>query len=187
MRSRRTSAYALVALAALALAGCADPQQDQQIASAGGTPAVTVPADEVATYVEGVRDYVACLRAEGLKVTDPDPKGKFEFQGDLKLLKADPGFIAAQEKCRALLPPVPASLIEKPVMSAAQIDLARRYASCMRENGAPDFPDPGPDGYPPERTSGEPTWDQTSEGARRATRACAGIIGDPTEAGPGQG
>jgi len=189
--SRVTVGLSLVlAVTGLALAGCGSPHQEPQVASAGGTPTASVTtaaADVVAAYLEGVRAYVTCLRAEGLKVTDPDPRGKIEFEGDLKLLKADPKFAAAQQKCSSLLPPVPAGLQDRPVKTAAQIEVTRRYAACMRENGAPDFPDPGPDGYFPDRSAGEPTWDQTSDGARRATRTCATIIGDPSSTGPGQG
>ncbi len=178
------------AVTGLALVGCANAREEPQVASAGGTPTASVtaaPADVVAAYFEGVRAYVTCLRADGLKVTDPDPKGKIEFEGDLKLLKADPKFVAAQQKCSSLLPPVPAGLQDKPVKTAEQIEVTRRYAACMRENGAPDFPDPGPDGYFPDRGAGEATWDPTTDGARRATRTCAPIIGDPSSTGPGQG
>jgi len=192
MKSSRVPVGLLLVLTVtgLALAGCANAREEPQVASAGGTPTVSVTAataDVVAAYVEGVRAYVTCLRAEGLKVTDPDPKGKIEFEGDLKLLKADPKFVAAQQKCSSLLPPVPAGLQDKPAKTAEQIEVTRRYAACMRENGAPDFPDPGPDGYLPDRGTGEATWDPTTDGARRATRTCATIIGDPSSTGPGQG
>jgi hypothetical protein len=121
-------------------------------------------------------------------VTDPDPKGDFQFGGDLGKLKLDPKFVAAQEHCRDLLPPRPAGLDDKPVKTAAEIETARAYARCMRVSGAPDFPDPGPDGYYPDRRSdGSTVWDQNSDGARRAERACASVIGDPTDTGSGVG
>lgn len=135
--------------------------------------ATAVTGDALANYVDGVRAYVACLRKAGVKVSDPDAKGHYTFDGDLASLKKDPSFTAAQEKCRDLLPPAPAGLDDKPAKTRQQIDAARQYATCMRAHGAPDFPDPGPDGY---FDRGQ-TWDETTDGARRATVACASILG----------
>jgi hypothetical protein len=171
----------------LAIAGCGGTGNEPRVASAGGTPTALASADVLTAYVEGVRSYVKCLRAEGVKVSDPDPKGRFQFEGDLGALKADPKFAAAQLTCRDLLPPRPAGLQDRPAKTAEQIDTARRYARCMRANGAPDFPDPDPDGYYPTRSGGSSGWDQTSVGARRASRACAPIIGDPARPGTGVG
>ncbi|GAA1796111.1 hypothetical protein GCM10009682_17310 [Luedemannella flava] len=175
----------------LLLAGCGGDPERSGVASArtgGAAPATGAASDVVTEYVESVREFVACVRKEGLKVTDPDGKGRFTFEGDLRILKADPKFAAAQKKCSALLPPVPKELREKPVRTAEEIETAREYAKCMRANGAPDFPDPGPDGWFPEDAEGEPLpWDQTSEGAQRAGRTCGPIIGAPTDPGPGQG
>jgi hypothetical protein len=178
-----------VSVVLLALAGCGS-DRGPTLATAGGSPAVAPDStfDVRAAYVEAMRGYVACLRAEGVRVSDPDPNGRLQFEGDLKALKADPVWVAAQEKCRALLPPVPDGIQDKPVKTPEEIEVARRYARCMRANGAADFPDPGPDGYLPDRGSeGSPVWNQTGPGVERATRVCAAIIGDPTVAGRGTG
>lgn len=176
--------------AMLALAACGGDPARPGVASAGtgAAPATSAASDVVTEYVESVRQFVACVRKEGLKVTDPDGKGRFTFEGDLRLLKADPKFRDAQIKCAPLLPPVPKELQEMPVRTPEEIETARQYAKCMRANGAPDFPDPGPDGWFPEDANGEPIpWDAMSEGAQRATRACAPIIGDPVSTGEPQG
>ncbi|WP_054570704.1 hypothetical protein [Frankia sp. R43] len=179
----------VIVVTGAALAGCGGGKDEPRVATAGGRPtaAATATGDPVTAYVEGVRAYVACLRAEGLKVTDPNAQGKFTFEGDLQLLKSDPKFTTAQQKCKKLLPAVPSVLQSRPARTQEEIKMARDYAKCMRENGAADFPDPGPDGYYPASAPGEQGWDQTSEGARRATQACASIIGDPSATSGGVG
>ncbi|WP_322768925.1 hypothetical protein [Frankia sp. Cr1] len=180
----------VVTVAGIVLTGCGSAQRERQVATAGRTPtasATAATADTVVAYVEGVRAYVKCLRADGVQVTDPDPKGRYTLEGDLGLLKSDQKFVAAQEKCHDLLPPVPSGLQDRQTRTLDEIKMARDYARCMRENGAPDFPDPGPDGYVSRGGPGEQTWDQTTDGARRATRACASIIGDPSTDGGGKG
>jgi len=172
-----------VAVLAAVLAGCG-PKEEPQVATAGGTPTIAPTSDVVATYVEAVRAYVTCVRAEGVKVSDPDAKGRFTFEGDTRALKADPKFRAASQKCAGLLPPVPAELVEKPVLTAEQIENARKYAKCMRENGVPEFPDPGPDGYYPENSDYSATG---SEADLRAQVICSPIINggvriDPSKA-----
>ncbi|NUT21289.1 MAG: hypothetical protein HOV77_19120 [Hamadaea sp.] len=172
-----------VALLAAALAGCG-AKEDPKVASAGGTPTIAPTSDVIGAYVEAVRTYVTCLRGEGLKVTDPDAKGHFTFEGDARKLKADPKFRAAQQKCGGLLPPVPTELIEKPALTAEEIENARKYAKCMRDNGVPEFPDPGPDGYYPDNSGYQATG---SEADLRAQVICSPIINggvriDPSKA-----
>jgi hypothetical protein len=184
-----TAARATLGAAALvfALAGCGDDAEEPSVASAGGTPAAVASGDAVTAYVEDVRKYVACLRAEGVDVTDPDAKGKFEYSGDPRVLKRDPKFRAAQTKCTDLLPPMPEGLEEKPVLTPEEVEAKRSYARCMRENGVTDFPDPGPDGHWPESNDGRPTWNQEGPAAKRAEAACGSIIGAPASPGPGKG
>ncbi|NUT37183.1 MAG: hypothetical protein HOV79_29350 [Hamadaea sp.] len=186
MTLRRIAVLGLL-VAAAALQGCSGDSGQPQVASAGGTPTVAPTADVVGTYVEAVRSYVTCLRGEGLKVSDPDAKGRFTFEGDNRTLKADPKFRAAQQKCGGLLPPVPAELQDKPVLTAEQIEKAREYAKCMRDNGAPDFPDPGPDGYYPDNADGTPVWNQSTDAAIRAGYKCAYVHGGPTSPPVGKG
>jgi hypothetical protein len=184
IRGRLGAAVAATAVI-VTLAGCGGGEEPQ-VASANtaapgpsGTSGAASDSD-VASYLDGVRSWVACLRKEGVDVTDPDPTGQVTFPGDAAALKSDPEFLAAQEKCRSLEVPAPEAIQElrRPKLSAEQIETRRTYAECMQRSGAPDFPDPGSDGY----SSRDSTWDQTSSGARKATRACAAIIGDPTDA-----
>lgn len=149
------------------------------------TPTASTGTDDVAAYLAGMRAWVACLRGKGVDVTDPDPTGQVTFIGDPAQLKSDQTFQQAQESCRSLQPPVPESVLSqrRPKLSPEQIETMRQYATCMQGNGAPDFPDPGPDGYP-DRTI---TWNQGSAGARHAAGVCASIIGDPTSQPTSQG
>lgn len=175
---------------AVVLAGCSGPQPQVATAVSGSGSAAARPtngsaADEVATYVAGVREWVNCLRKEGIDVSDPDPTGTVTFANSGASLKSDPKFAAAQNKCKPLLHPVPESVLKlgQPKLSPEQIAIRRQYATCMQNHGAPDFPDPGADGNP----SRDKHWDQTSLGAQQAARACAPIIGAPATPSTGIG
>lgn len=168
----------------LLLAGCGAPDTQPQVATAGGVPSATSGADVRTAYVEAMRKVVACLRAQGVDVSDPDARGRIEFGGDIQRLKQDPAFSAAQQKCRDIWPPVPEELADKlPPLTPQQIEAARQYAKCMRASGAPDFPDPGADGYYPMNV----TWAQDTPGAIQAGVACGPIIGAPATPPVGQG
>ncbi|MFM9607307.1 hypothetical protein [Streptomyces niveiscabiei] len=182
----RTGRLRLVGAASglvLALAACGGGSGDEaEVPSVQGSSPSSARSggaaggDDVAEYVRGQRAWVACLRTEGVDVPDPDAQGQVDL-GDAAARKADSKFRAASEKCADVKPPVPESVLEKlrPELSDQQKETQRRYAACMQTKGAPDFPDPGPDGYPPE----DARWNQTSAGAKRAIRACAPVIGDP--------
>jgi hypothetical protein len=193
MKSRKflvATGLAIAVTTALAVTGCGG-DGDPQVASAkspGARQATTSAAagkDDVAAYVEGMRGWVACLRRAGIDVTDPDATGQVTFPGDMAALKADPKFTAAQKTCASVQPAIPDSVLDlrRPKLSQQQIETQRKYSECMQKNGAPDFPDPGPDGYPPRNRD----WNQTAEGAKKAAAACASIIGAPSVEPSGQG
>ncbi|MDX3232784.1 hypothetical protein [Streptomyces sp. ME19-01-6] len=178
----------VVSVVALGLTGCGGGGGDgDEVASAQGGKRASGAAKggegEVARYVEGQRKYAECLRDKGVDVPDPDAKGRIEF-GDARELKADPTFRQAQEKCAEYSLPLPEELEKetRPELSAKEIATKKRYAKCMQESGAPDFPDTDDEGYFDEKM-----WDQTSAGAKRATRTCAHIIGRPANPGKGKG
>ncbi|MEF9883433.1 hypothetical protein [Streptomyces sp. P9-A4] len=70
-----------------------------------------------------------------------------------------------------------------PKLTPEQVRTQFAFAARMRRNGAPDFPDPEPDG----NVYGDVTWDSTTAAAKRAARDCAPIIADPVDQGPGKG
>jgi hypothetical protein len=180
------------ALACVALAAAACSSSNPHVATAVSSGAATTTSssrpgssDDVSTYLDGMRTWVKCVRDKGIDVSDPDPLGQVTFPGDPAAQKADPKFEQAQQQCASVRPPVPDSVLEqrKPKLTPEQVETNRKYAQCMQGNGAADFPDPGPDGYPPRDTK----WNQTSAGAQKASRTCAPIIGDPATPATTQG
>ena len=180
-----TIRLAVLAGVAVAVAGCgtSEPKVATAVDQGSTTTAKatgTASGDDVAAYLDGMRVWVKCLRDKGVDASDPDSTGVVTFPGDPVAQKADPKFQDAQQQCSSLQPAVPESVLEKrkPKLTPEQIKTQQKYAECMQGNGAPDFPDPGPDGYSPR----DHRWDQASPGAQQATKTCASIIGDPETA-----
>lgn len=206
MRTNRLLLAATASVMAFAVTGCGSDDGGAKVPTAGdGTSSASAGttggsgasgggggaggADEIAAYIEGQRTYVACMRENGIDLPDPDAKGRIDYgnAGNAGAMKKDPKFLGASQKCASLAPPVPESLekANNPKLTPEQLKVRRDYADCMQKNGAPDFPDPGPDGDWGGSSGSE--WDQTSAGAQRATRICAPINGDPTNPPPGKG
>ncbi|MFF9914417.1 hypothetical protein [Streptomyces sp. NPDC013457] len=195
--TNRVLTAAAASVMALALTGCGSDDGGSKVPTAGGATTASSASGggadgqgpgaadgELAAYLDGKRAFVKCLRENGIDAPDPDAKGRIDF-GDTAALKKNPAFLKASQTCAPLNPPVPES-VEKslaPKLSPEQIEVRREYADCMQKNGAPDFPEPGPDG----NVYGDAQWDQTSAAAKRATRTCAPIIGAPADQGPGKG
>jgi hypothetical protein len=182
----RTGLLAAVVLAgsvAVALAGCGGGDSPGVATAATGgakpTASASVAANVVEEYVAGVRKYVQCMRDAGINLPDPDAKGQIDYSTvnrDGKL-KRDPKFLSASEKCSGLLPPVPEELEDKgPPLTEEQIRYAREYAKCMRANGEPDFPDPGPDGRWPRDDTSEGNTEQEAQAQFRAGQICAPVL-----------
>ncbi|MEU6167246.1 hypothetical protein [Streptomyces tanashiensis] len=198
MRTNRVLLAAAAAVTAFALTGCGGGGDDGagKIPTAGdgtsstGTGKATTGSgdaggkDEVAAYIEAKRAYVKCLRENHIDAPDPDANGQVDL-GDAGALKKNPAYIKASEKCGPLNPPVPAEIERRlaPKLTPEQIKTQFAYADCMQKNGAPDFPDPEPDG----NVYGDVQWDSTTAAAKQAARTCAPLIGDPVEQGPGKG
>ncbi|MEV4946566.1 hypothetical protein [Streptomyces sp. NPDC053755] len=202
MRTNRVLLAAAASVMAFALTGCGSDDGGPKVPTAGGggssaeagaTGGKAAGKDPLAQYVEGKRAWVACMRENGVELNDPDEKGQIDFGGGnaLRGLKKDPKYAAATKTCRPVDPPMPEGLEElvnpRPKLSPEQVKAARDYAACMQKNGAPDYPDPGPDGYPENNNTGISPWDQSSAGAQRAIRLCAPISGAPTDAPPAKG
>ncbi|GAA3894940.1 hypothetical protein GCM10023084_54640 [Streptomyces lacrimifluminis] len=192
MRINRVLLAAAASVMALALTGCGSgdggskvPTAASEGAAASGSSTGGGSGDDVAAYVAAQGKYVKCLRENGIDAPDPDAQGNIDFGGgdNLRALKKNPKFKTASVACDEYLTAVPES-VEKgnqPALTAAQIKVKQEYATCMQKNGAADFPDPGADGL------GQGEWDQTSAGAKRATRICGPIVGVPATAAPGKG
>ncbi|WP_369144735.1 hypothetical protein [Streptomyces sp. R44] len=204
MRTNRILPAAAAAVTAFLLTGCGAggddgagkiPTAGDGTSSAGTSSAGTGRAtagdgnsaggkDEVAAYVEAKRAWVKCLRENGLDAPDPDANGQVEL-GDARVLKKNPTFIDASQKCGGLNPPVPVEIERRlaPKLTPEQIRKQFAFADCMQKNGAADFPDPEPDG----NVYGDVQWNSGTAAAKQAARTCAPIIGNPVEQGPGKG
>ncbi|MBE1486385.1 hypothetical protein [Plantactinospora soyae] len=145
MRRRMSSTWLVLPLTlGLALAGCGPSDSGAGVATAGGGPEAgpTVSASAAALSNEDrQREFAKCMRENGVDMPDPEPG-----QGGVRIQRK-PGddrekMEAAMEKCRSLLP----NGGEGMKLDAEQIEQLRLMAKCMRENGVPDFPDPGADG-----------------------------------------
>lgn len=175
----------LASVMALTVAGCGSgDDKGDEVASAGkGDNASSAAADgggssELSDYVAAQRKWVGCLRDHGFDAPDPDAKGKVDL-GDTAKWKKDPKALEAQERCAKLSVPVPEDVErgQQPELSKEEIEKNQKYAACMQEHGAPDFPDTDESGH-----FRDVTWDSAAAGAQRATRECASIIGVPTNA-----
>ena len=126
-RLTRRLVPALLVVALLVLAACGQSNRSS---------AAPAPVDKAAAG----RAYAQCMRANG--VPDfPDPDANGELRGPAHEKANDPKFQAAQEKCRSLAPGA-----EHEKADPASVEQLRQFSQCMRANGLPDFPDPGPDG-----------------------------------------
>ena len=106
--------------------------------SSGGT----APDARQTPAAEQARRYAQCIRDNGAP-DFPDPDANGQFRGASHEQQANPKFQAALQACRNL---APGGTHEQDVGSPAFVEQARKFAQCIRDNGVPDFPDPGPDG-----------------------------------------
>jgi hypothetical protein len=147
----------LLVLCAAVLAGCAAGCSAGEAngggAAAGGSPSAG-PASAAGgtSAAAGVwREFVGCARAQG-QTQFPDPvvgdDGAATFP---QVAGFDPksGMEAVRASCGRILDRLPAGAnpLALPVLSREQIEAKLRDAKCMRDNGVPEWPDPGADGY----------------------------------------
>jgi hypothetical protein len=137
MRKFSGSTLALAVVAAFVMAsGCGSDGGGGQVASAGD-PSASQQTQPAENNDERTRQYVNCLRDQGLDVPDPEP-------GAIKVRLPDrnePGVPDALRACQPYAPDAGGGAVDESTELAA----AREYAACMRANGMPDFPDPDPD------------------------------------------
>jgi len=142
--SLASSLSTAVLVLGLAASGCDGTAQDPQVATAGGNPSAgpSGRAAPAADEEERRRQFLACMRAEGVELSHPDgDRGEptTDVDGAERLQNA-------LSACREYAPGggVPTKL------SPEDIEKTRLYAVCMREQGVTDYPDPDPaTGQPP--------------------------------------
>jgi len=192
--------FALLASTAMLVLACSSPSEtsdDTKIATAetagnqdadpGSAGQKESTAAILRDYVESMQGYADCLRQHGISGT-PDPNQFGQILLNNEIVPDQAKFHQAQVACEAHAVPMPPEVsalvtgeYEDGLTDSQKQEFAE-YASCMQRSGAPDFPDPQPNGAP-----GDAEWDPMSPGAKRATSACASIVGAPATAGPGVG
>jgi hypothetical protein len=132
-------------LALIALGACSKGDDGEGIATAnGGTASASADPNRPSDDPEvRVRQFVGCMRAEGIDMPDPQPgdktgKSALQFEAADGASKEKLG--KAMEKCDMYLP----GSEQDRQITPEQLEQMRQYAKCMRENGFPDFPDPDP-------------------------------------------
>ncbi|MFJ7417728.1 hypothetical protein ACIQXD_03815 [Streptomyces uncialis] len=173
----RWAAAVPVLLVTLAACGAEPERSEVPSAGGGGKRASAEVENEIDQYIESVGVWAKCMRKEGFPYTDPDSKGRTEFEGDGRKAKTDPEFTAAHKACEKHSKPVPEELERRnaPKLSAKEIKKRQEYSRCMQEQGSPDFPEIDAEG-----TEVSQEWDQNTSGAKRASRICEPILGNPT-------
>ena len=162
----------------LGLAGCSNEAAAPPIASAQdpGAPSPTSSVSSAVTqYLESRRAWVACMREQSFPLPDPDAKGNVDFSKANLPVKTDPKLMEAMKKCQQFLLAVPEELEEIPPLTAQQIEWSRAFSKCMRANGVPSFPDPGPDGYIPRAYDPSQLNAQEAAASVKADDICAPV------------
>lgn len=182
--SKRQTWLALAAGIVLAatVGACAKPDSEG-VASAGGQAVAdqTDPNAPSNDPEERVRQFVACMRAEGIDVPDPEPgdvSGKSALRFAVEGVdKAKLG--AAMEKCNEYMPEGG----QREPLTPEQVEGMRAFAQCMRAEGI-DWPDPNADGTFPEGTASQLRKDDPP--TRAALEKCQAHVRPPSPAA-GQG
>ena len=140
----RTGKVLLAGLMLLvASAGCAARAGDGDgVATAqSGAPATSSPTASKTLDEDAPIKFAQCMRKNGMTwFPDPDADGRTAMRVPKNI---DPKkFDAAQEACAEFAPDGGDAGPADPEM----LEMGRKMAKCMRENGVPDFPDPQPNG-----------------------------------------
>ncbi len=143
---RKRLGLAALALAGLLLAGGCTKPSGEGVATAGGAPGQhqSDPDQPASDPQERVAQFVACMRAEGIDLPDPEP-GDVTGKTALRFAYEDKDkneIGPAMEKCGHYLPQGGETQRRTP----EQIQQSRLLAQCMRDNGVPTWPDPDADG-----------------------------------------
>lgn len=132
----RFGATLVLPVVVVAVTACGGQSGDGVATAGGDTTASSAAGPAPATdRAERQRQYTECLRQQGVEVPDAE-QGK-------GVRVSEPNDGKAKDAARACQRYAPDSDAAK---SGADVASLRQYASCMRANGVPEFPDPDPDG-----------------------------------------
>jgi hypothetical protein len=157
-------------LLGLAVTGCAGTGSDgEQVATAGGGAASASPSASVVPVSDEdrQREFAKCMRENGVPdFPDPEVGDDGGFRVRIPGGQNKEQVQAAMEKCRSLMPNGGKEIKLDP----EQVEKVRQLARCMRENGVPNFPDPGADGAI--ELNGDAGFDPDSPTVRAAMEKC---------------
>ena len=189
------AAAALAALAVLAaLASCSGGAGGPGVANIAPSAASGSPSARSSTSNDPVA-YSRCMRSHGVpNFPDPGSDGQLPKTSAERLGVSDSQFQAAQQACQSVLPDAGGSFDQEeqqcylagscpPALVQQMLTVGRRFATCMRSHGVPNWPDPTLD------SQGRPVFDISAAGIASAQwhsdqmRAKANQCGD--EAGGG--
>jgi hypothetical protein len=158
MTNRRFAGFAVLAAAAVVLAGCGGGSKSRAVASvattttSAGAPSRTNATGSAvkpgstgsgADSASPALAFARCMRAHGVpNFPDPNPGGGFTFHAGAGFNPVSPAVKAAQAKCQQFMgggPPGPGATTHP---SAAWLAHMVKVARCMRRHGVTDFPDP---------------------------------------------
>jgi hypothetical protein len=133
--SRTLRPLAAFAMLALIITGCSSTSAGTGSSGANST---------ASTHGRAVR-FAECMRSNGVSAfPDPDASGELTIDAVANGSSVDTSSAAfehALSACRDLEPPG----FTGHERNAQEQEAALEFAQCIRDNGVPDFPDPGPD------------------------------------------
>jgi len=149
------------------LAGCT---------ASGGSQAATTTTTGQQDAAAVLREFVQCARANGMPNL---PDLKLDSNGQVSVPEGTPEPPASVERaCKSIWDRLPASATGDAARPPADIPGLLRFASCMREHGVTDFPDPKADGtFPLSGTAID--REGKSPRIRNAMQACRQLNPDP--------
>jgi hypothetical protein len=131
MNRRRRPLAALAPIAIVALVG-----------ACGSTAPVPSGGNSTAAHAQKAVKFAECMRSNGVSgFPDPGASGKFTIDGVVNGSSLDPSAPAFKQAISACKDLEPAGFTGGK-RSSSQMEAARKFAQCIRENGVSDFPDP---------------------------------------------
>jgi hypothetical protein len=126
------------------MAGCGKgPWSDPPAAGQSGEPLGNpVAAASGGAVSDALLMFTECMRQNGMPWFQDAPAPGREQNFDLPSGVKKEDFEAAQQACRQSAQ----GIAKLPLPNPAEVESLLRLAKCMRENGVPDYPDPGADG-----------------------------------------
>jgi hypothetical protein len=176
MRIRAVIALGL--LLSLGAVGCGGGNGNDGVATVNGKSKATTSAKPAGNQQEQALKFAQCMRRHGINMPDPKFDGKggvsVSMPGGADKNKVD----AAQQHCKQYLPNGGVPSKADPQALAR----GRKLAECMRANGVPKFPDPGPDGGIAIKAGpGLNPDDPTFKAAQNKCRPISGVGGTTSE------